>query len=166
MPITKLFGRSPAGLNATGESDLENWYGEVLAYQQHVIKPRIERIVRLICYALGMPDPESWSVTFPSLWIEGPKAIAERRKIIADTDKVYIDAGVYEAEEVALARAQGPDAEIVIDEDSRRTQLELDRSQAWKEEQEPTTPVPPQPPAPPQPLTQDEEAKDEAAPSA
>lgn len=26
IPVTKLFGRSPSGLNATGESDLQNYY--------------------------------------------------------------------------------------------------------------------------------------------
>ena len=25
-PVTKLFGRSPAGLNATGEADMQNYY--------------------------------------------------------------------------------------------------------------------------------------------
>ena len=26
IPMTKLFGRSPAGMNATGESDLQNYF--------------------------------------------------------------------------------------------------------------------------------------------
>jgi len=145
MPVTVLFGRSPAGLNATGESDLETWYAEVMSYQEHVVMPMIERIVRIIAVSLGSPDPESWSVTFPSLWIEGPKATAERSKIVADRDVAYISAQVYEPEEVALARSSGLDAEIVIDEDSRRAQLDMDRSKAWEEEEpEPETEVEPE----------------------
>ncbi|MFH1834062.1 MAG: DUF1073 domain-containing protein [bacterium] len=142
MPVTVLFGRSPAGLNATGESDLENWYAEVESYREHVVRPPLERIVRILATSLGAPDPESWTVEFPSLWIEGPEQQASRRKLICDRDVAYIAAGVYEPEEVALARAQGWDAEVVIDEDSRRTMLELDRSKAW-EEPEPAAPAPP-----------------------
>ena len=38
IPLTKLFGQSPAGLNATGESDLENYNGEI--HQQQEVKLR------------------------------------------------------------------------------------------------------------------------------
>jgi len=133
ISVTKLFGRSPAGLNATGESDLENDYAEVMSYQEQTVQPILDRIVRLAATSLGSPDPESWSVAFPSLWIEGPRAIAERAKLVGDRDVAYIAAQVYEPEEVALARAQGVDAEIVIDEDVRRRQLEMDTERAWEE---------------------------------
>lgn len=158
MPVTVLFGQAPAGLNATGASDLENWYAEVGSYRQRIVKPILERIIRLIAISLGSTDPESWSVEFPSLWIEGPEALANRSKLVADRDVAYINAGVYEPEEVALARAQGIDAEIVIDEDARRRQLELDMEKVW---QDPEDQTPPQLPQLPQIIEIDDEEDEE-----
>lgn len=40
MPVTELFGRAPAGMNATGESDLANWDSAVAGYQERVLGPR------------------------------------------------------------------------------------------------------------------------------
>ena len=48
MPQTKLFGSSPGGLNATGESDAENWHSEVEAYQALNLKKPIMTIIDLI----------------------------------------------------------------------------------------------------------------------
>ena len=41
IPQTLLFGRSPAGMNATGESDLENWYNFVERIQKLMLKPNL-----------------------------------------------------------------------------------------------------------------------------
>ena len=44
-PVTKLFGRSPAGLNATGESDLQNYYDSIGQRQEVRRQARELRIV-------------------------------------------------------------------------------------------------------------------------
>jgi phage-related protein (TIGR01555 family) len=141
MPVTVLFGRAPSGLNATGESDLEYWYAEVISYQQHIVRPILNRIVRLAARSVQSSDPGGWSVTFPSLWVESPSQTATKTGLIATRDVAYIGAGVWEPEEVAIARAQGWDTDPVIDEDSRRAMLELDRSKDWEEPTE--SPIPP-----------------------
>ena len=140
MPVTTLFGRSPAGLNATGESDLETWYAQVVSYQEYTVRPIIERIVRIIATALGSPDPHNWTVVFPSLWIESPKNYAERTKYTSERDVAYLASHVWRPEEVALARAQGWDAEVVIDEDVRRAALApMDNSDAVTVDVDPGT---------------------------
>ena len=39
IPASRLFGRSPAGLNSSGESDLKNWHDIVSAYREDQIEP-------------------------------------------------------------------------------------------------------------------------------
>ena len=48
MPVTVLFGRAPAGHNATGQSDSENYYGMIGQLQNNYLLPALERLVPLI----------------------------------------------------------------------------------------------------------------------
>lgn len=61
MPVTKLFGRSPAGMNATGESDTRMWYDEVQSYRQIMIEPRLESL-------LAITEQKAIDVEFTPLW--------------------------------------------------------------------------------------------------
>ena len=58
MPVTKLFGRSPAGLNATGESDLQNYYDMIAEKQESYLRPILNKVLPpFIISTLGsMPD--------------------------------------------------------------------------------------------------------------
>ena len=54
IPVTRLLGRSPAGMNATGQSDLEQYYSRIAMQQRTVITPALERLDEiLIRSALG-----------------------------------------------------------------------------------------------------------------
>lgn len=44
IPVTKLFGRSPSGLNSTGESDLQNYYDRIEQDQEAKGDPVLEKI--------------------------------------------------------------------------------------------------------------------------
>ena len=51
IPQTILFGRSPAGENATGESDLENYYNFVEGIQKRMLKKNIRTLIKAIVQA-------------------------------------------------------------------------------------------------------------------
>ena len=48
IPQTILFGRSPAGLNATGDSDMENYYNMVERIQKRNMKRNARIVIDLI----------------------------------------------------------------------------------------------------------------------
>lgn len=48
IPVTKLFGRSPAGMNATGESDLQNYYDMISQQQEAVLKPKLNKLLPIV----------------------------------------------------------------------------------------------------------------------
>lgn len=53
-PATILFGLTPAGLNATGEFELDSYYDELQSIQNSDIKPVIEKILYIICLEMGL----------------------------------------------------------------------------------------------------------------
>lgn len=48
MPMTKLFGRSPAGMNATGESDEQNYYDMIGKLQESQLKPALDKLLPIM----------------------------------------------------------------------------------------------------------------------
>lgn len=58
IPVTRLFGRSPSGLNATGESDLTNYYDKIRQTQESILRPVLEKLLPILCISVwGMlPD--------------------------------------------------------------------------------------------------------------
>jgi len=103
MPLTRLMGVSPGGLNATGESDLSWWYGQVDVYRELELKPKVMAFLRVLARSLGIAT-DGLDVTFPPLWQMSDLEQANLRKAVADTDVAYINAGVLLPEEVALSR--------------------------------------------------------------
>jgi phage-related protein (TIGR01555 family) len=97
-PQTKLFGRSPAGLSATGESDVRLWYDLIGTEQEDRLRPAVERLIRLILLSREGPtrgrEPQSWKAVFSSLWQESEKTQAETRYIQAQADRLYVDMGL------------------------------------------------------------------------
>lgn len=74
IPATRFLGQAPGGLNATGDSDLENYYNVVAAIQEHRVKPKLSLIYDILGYEMF---PNKWSnirkdidFKFPPLWSE------------------------------------------------------------------------------------------------
>lgn len=102
-PLTRLFGMSPSGLNATGESDIRLWYDRVQEHREKVIGPRLERAAGIVARSEGIAA-DGLALCWPSLWQQTPAQEEETEKKRAETDKIYIDAGVVLPEEIALSR--------------------------------------------------------------
>lgn len=111
IPVTLLFGRSPAGLNATGESDVRNFYDAVKQEQESKLRGALEKLIRYIMISKDGPfngvEPEEWSLQFIPLWQNTEEQEALTRKTIAETDALYIDRGVLTPDEVAISRFGG-----------------------------------------------------------
>lgn len=58
IPLTRLLGISPSGLNATGESDLLNYYDNVQSAQTNELKPAIDWMFSIVTGSLGIEDIE------------------------------------------------------------------------------------------------------------
>ena len=77
IPMTKLFGRSPAGMNATGESDLQNYYDYIDALRESRLRPILEQLLPVLCMSAWGSVPEGLEIVFPPLWTPTAKEVAE-----------------------------------------------------------------------------------------
>ena len=94
IPATRFLGRSPAGLNATGDSDLINYYDRIASDQALRLSPALELLDKaIIRSALGSSDPDIF-YEWNSLWqtTEAEKATIAKQK--ADAAKVDVDTGL------------------------------------------------------------------------
>ncbi|SHI62162.1 hypothetical protein SAMN02745671_01183 [Anaerovibrio lipolyticus DSM 3074] len=86
IPVTILFGRSPAGQNATGEADFESYYNMVSRIQQRKLKPKLTRLLEVIssCSDYGLNLPAEYTIEFKPLWNASEKEVAETEKLKAE----------------------------------------------------------------------------------
>lgn len=103
IPMTRLLGQSPAGLNSTGESDIRNYYDRIASIQSLELEPEMALLDEcLIRSALGERPPEV-HFTWRSLWQTTDKERADIGKVQADTVKAIKDTGLVPDEALSEA---------------------------------------------------------------
>lgn len=110
IPQTILFGRSPAGENSTGESDLENYYNMVERIQKRMkrnVRAILDIIMSEFLYEGKVDEIPDYEVKFASLWsasaseqaeIDSKNATTELTR--AQTAQAYIDMQAIDANDV------------------------------------------------------------------
>jgi phage-related protein (TIGR01555 family) len=68
IPLIRMFGQSPAGLNSTGESDLRMYYDGINQQQEKNILHGTTLIYKLGARSIGVQLPPDFAVKFKSLW--------------------------------------------------------------------------------------------------
>jgi len=137
IPVTKLLGISPAGQNATGESDRRNYYDDVSSYQENELRPRIDIIdTAVIASELGWTDDTEYVFLPLHQLTETEQAAVDYQN--AQRDQIYIDAEVIE-EMDAMAQLAQKGTYVSIDanrveEEKKAEELE----ELFEEEIEPT----------------------------
>lgn len=131
IPQTLLFGRSPAGMSATGESDMENYYNFVERIQKTSVKPNLMRLLDVVIQAgiaAGeLQEAPDFQLEFNPLWslsdaelaqVEATKAATEKTK--ADTAALYCNLQVLDPQEIrrGLASSESFSVEEVLTDDA------------------------------------------------
>lgn len=68
IPLVRLFGQSPAGLNSSGESDVRTYYDNVNSQQNKVMKVGITKLYQVLAISLGIQVPDNFRIAFRPLW--------------------------------------------------------------------------------------------------
>lgn len=100
IPATRLLGKAPDGMNATGEGDLANYHQHVAALQTEYLDPAYARIMPNIAAEIRVSDIP---YTHAPLSIPTEGELADLAKKKADTSKIYHDMGVMPEAEFAKA---------------------------------------------------------------
>lgn len=97
-PMTKLFGRSPAGMNATGESDLKNYYDYVDSQREAKVRPVLQKLLPVLAMSAWGTVPDDLEVTFPPLWTPTATETAEIALKKAQAIRDTFQAGLFRAD--------------------------------------------------------------------
>lgn len=69
IPLVRLFGQSPQGMSATGESDLRMYYDNIRQQQEARLRHGIEPLYELLYRStFGRPAPAQFAISFKPLW--------------------------------------------------------------------------------------------------
>lgn len=101
IPATRLLGSSPGGLNATGESDMRNYYDMLKSRQVTEYGPMLYRIDKLMAANLGLPEDIDLSYEWNPLVQLSEKEQAELEKSRSERDANYIREDVIDRVTVA-----------------------------------------------------------------
>lgn len=102
IPVSRLFGISASGLNASGDNEVRNYYDMVRAQQEAALRPALEKLDEVLLRHVFGSIPDDYRFEFPSLWQTSDTEKANIQKTRADRDKIYYDMGVLT--EGAIAR--------------------------------------------------------------
>jgi hypothetical protein len=87
IPATRFLGQAPGGLNATGESDLENYYNMIDAYQRQEIEPQLRRFYDVVGYHIA---PNTWKDERNKLKFAWPPLWNEKESVVSVTKAQYL----------------------------------------------------------------------------
>ena len=98
IPQTRFFGRSPSGLNSSGDSDMQNYSIMISSKQQEILVPIYNKIDMIIEKILGID--ESIQYEFKSLIDISASEESDIELKNAQRDQIYLANNVLTAEEV------------------------------------------------------------------
>lgn len=93
-PVTKLFGRSAAGMNATGEGDEKNYIEYIDGLRDSDFRPVIEKLLPVMALSAWGVLPDDLDISFPPLSTPDAKEVAEIAKAKAETVVTTFQAGL------------------------------------------------------------------------
>jgi phage-related protein (TIGR01555 family) len=124
MPLTVLLGMAPAGMDATGESDMILYYNTVDIYRKQVLQERLLLLIKLIYTELENSTPEAqlndamplvaeeepeevedlgeWTIVWPELSRPKPLDVATAENMRITSALAMVTAQAWTPEEVAL----------------------------------------------------------------
>jgi len=92
IPVTKLFGRSPAGMNATGESDMQNYYDMLGQKQESDLRPILDKLLPIMFMSEFGKVPDDLDFRFNSVQTPTEDKLADIIGKKTDAiDKLYND---------------------------------------------------------------------------
>ena len=94
IPVTKLFGRSPSGLNATGESDLQNYYDMIGEKQESLLRPILNKLLPPFMMSLFGAVPDDLDFDFNPVSEPSDKERADLAKSGTDNVVAAVNAGL------------------------------------------------------------------------
>lgn len=100
IPVTRLFGTSAKGLNATGEGDLTNYFNSIRSKQLSQLDPGLRVLDEVLVRSALGHWPEDFNYVWNPLAQPNELQIAQAAYSRAQTDQLYLQEGVVQVSQV------------------------------------------------------------------
>lgn len=110
IPLVKLLGIAPTGLNASSDGEIRCFYDRVHAYQEYFFRPHLTTVFKLAQINIWGQVDADLEFVFKPLWELDEAAMATVKKTEAETDCMLIDHSVLNPLESRQRIADDPDA--------------------------------------------------------
>jgi len=94
IPATKLYGKSPDGMNATGDSNLQNYYNMIKSEQESQLRPILNKILPVMCMSCWGAVPDDLDFKFDPIGEPSDKDRADLAKNFSDNVIAAVNAGL------------------------------------------------------------------------
>ena len=140
MPVTKLFGRNPAGFNATGESDLTQYYETIEEKQETYLQPIIDKLLPIIFMSTLGAIPEDLDWEFNPCFSVSNKDLADLAQSMSAPIFEAFNAGLI-TKEIALKELKQQSEKTgmwsnITDEDLEKAKQDEESGDLSEQEQE------------------------------
>lgn len=94
IPVTRLFGTSAKGLNATGDGDMANYHNSLSSKRMVQVDPGLRMLDEVMVRSALGTFPDDFNYVWNPFEQPNLEEIARANKLRAETDLVYLDSGV------------------------------------------------------------------------
>lgn len=143
IPLVRLFGQSPAGLSATGESDLRTYYDNVLSQQESRLREGLTKLLFVLHRSLFSESaPSSMDFSFTPLWQTSEKERSDIALVNVQAVVAAFDAGIIDQPTAMRELKQSSDTTGIFSNitDEQITEAEAMPPMPQVETMEPVTP--------------------------
>lgn len=102
IPMTRLFGRSAAGMNATGDGDLNNYYDGLAGAQETRYRPELEKLDEVLIRSAVGNIPEECEWQWNPLYQESGTELAQQELALAQANDIYYQQGSLQRSHIML----------------------------------------------------------------
>lgn len=108
IPVARLLGTSPSGLNATGEFEMSSYYDSISTVQENRFSPLVDRHHQILARSMGL----DFEISHNWRPLDTPTAevLATVNKTKADTDQVLVLGGIVSPDEARQRLRQDPES--------------------------------------------------------
>ena len=113
IPATKLFGRSPQGLNANGISDLKNYAEMISGLQERMLRPALEKLLPVMAISAWGYCPDDLDIVFEPIIVPSPEERADLiDKLSANVIEAYKAGLISRKDAIEELKARGAEFSV------------------------------------------------------
>lgn len=94
IPLTRLFGTSAKGMNATGDGDMQNYHNSIRSKQTTQLAPSMNALDQVLVRSALGDYPDDYTYVWNPLEQINEVETAQAQQLRAQKDQIYLDAGV------------------------------------------------------------------------